>query len=100
LLLFNLVFSQDYLARARKVKEWGFIKTDGSWAINPQFEHASDFSEGLAAVRNNGEWGFINQQSSFIVNPQFEDVKDFKDDLAAVKKIRNGVSLISKVAGL
>ena len=60
LFLFNLVFSQDYLARARKDKEWGCIKTDGSWVINPQFEHIKDFSEGLAAVQKGGEWGFID----------------------------------------
>ena len=80
------VISQEYLARARKDKEWGCIDTKGTWVVNPQFEHIKDFSEGLAAVRKGGEWGFIDKTGSFIVNPQFEDVENFSEGLAAIKK--------------
>ena len=30
-------------------KKVGFIKDDGSWLIEPKFEKAGDFSDGLAA---------------------------------------------------
>ncbi len=36
-LLVNICFAQDQLARARADKEWGYIKTEGKWVINPQF---------------------------------------------------------------
>jgi len=29
---------------------WGYIDTTGNWAIEPQFDYAGDFSEGLTAV--------------------------------------------------
>ena len=31
----------------------------GTFVINPQFDRAWSFSEGLAAVRIGGKWGFI-----------------------------------------
>jgi hypothetical protein len=77
LFLFNILFSQDYLARVRKEKQWGCIHTDGSWAINPQFEHIHDFYEGLAAVQKNGEWGFVDGKGTWIINLQFPNAFPF-----------------------
>ena len=31
----------------------------GTFVINPQFDTAESFSDGLAAVRIDGKWGFI-----------------------------------------
>ena len=38
---------------------FGFVDTAGQWAIRPQFDAASDFSEGLALVRIRGDYRFI-----------------------------------------
>ena len=62
ILFFSIsVFSQAYLACARKEKDWGYIDETGKWAINPQFEHVHGFSEGLAAVQNNGELEIVRK---------------------------------------
>ena len=41
----------------------GFIDKTGSFVINPEFDSAESFSDGLAAVRigdyETGKWGFI-----------------------------------------
>ena len=79
-------FSQKYIACARSDKEWGYINEDGSWLINPQFEHVHNFSEGYAAMQKGGEWGFVDKTGRFAINPQFDDVSEFKDGLAAVRK--------------
>ena len=86
ILLVNICFAQDYLARARADKEWGYINTEGKWVINPQFTHVNDFSQGLAGVEKNGEWGFIDKDGDFRINPQFDNARDFSNGLAAVKK--------------
>jgi KWG Leptospira. len=55
------------------------------WVLEPQFENAQIFSEGLAAVRKDGKWGFINKNGEFVINPQFDGVLDFSDEYAAIK---------------
>ena len=37
----------------------GFIDKTGHYVINPQFDGASSFSDGLAAVRIGDKWGYI-----------------------------------------
>ncbi len=38
MMLVQLCFSQDYLARARSGKEWGYVNKKGDYIVNPQFE--------------------------------------------------------------
>ena len=47
----------------------GFLNQHGEFVIDPQFEAASSFSEGLAAVEIDDEWGFINKDSDIVINP-------------------------------
>ena len=36
-------------------------------AIQPQFDEATDFSEGLAAVKIGGKWGFVDKSGKFVI---------------------------------
>ena len=60
----------------------------GKFVINPQFDSANNFSEGLAAVRidddKTGKWGYIDKQGKMAINPQFDSAFDFREGLAAV----------------
>jgi len=58
----------------------------GQMVIKPQFDIASPFSEGLAAVRVAGESlsGYINKQGKFVINPKFEFAGQFSEGLAEV----------------
>ncbi len=64
---------------------WGFIEPDGRTAIEPQFEAARDFVEGLAAVKVIDKWGFVNMDGGLQVSPTYEECGDFSEGLAAVK---------------
>ncbi len=61
----------------------------GLLVINPQFDLAESFSDGLAAVRigdgKTGKWGFIDKDGKFVINPQFDAADDFHEGLAAVR---------------
>ncbi|HDS29982.1 MAG TPA: WG repeat-containing protein, partial [Firmicutes bacterium] len=52
----------------------GFIDKTGQYVINPQFDFAFDFSEGLAPVKIAEKWGFIDKTGQFVINPQFDGI--------------------------
>lgn len=62
----------------------GFIGRTGEFAIQPKFESAWDFQEGLAAVRTGGLWGFIDPRGAFAISPRFVEAHSFSEGLAAV----------------
>lgn len=64
--------------------DFGYTNAAGDWVIEPQFEAANPFFEGLAAVSVDRKWGFIDQNGAVVVEPQFNVVQDFSEGLAAV----------------
>jgi hypothetical protein len=55
----------------------GFIKKDGTWAIQPEFDAASDFQNGLSCVRVNKLWGLIDKNGKHIIEPIYNNLEDF-----------------------
>jgi hypothetical protein len=51
--------------------KWGFINTEGIVVIEPQYEDAKSFSNGLAAVQVDGKWGYINAENKLVIRNQF-----------------------------
>ena len=49
------VFSRGLAAAKEPGGKWGYLKPDGSWAIEPRFSRARAFTDGLAAVSEKGE---------------------------------------------
>ena len=50
---------------------YGYIDASGRIVVQPQFEGARDFSEGLAAVLLNGKWGFIGPSGKLVIVPEY-----------------------------
>ncbi len=65
--------------------KWGYKNKKGEIVIEPQFDYADDFSEGLAAIKIGGKWGYINKEGKYVINPEFDKVDYFSEGLAAVK---------------
>lgn len=66
----------DGLAFARGGK-WGFALTDGSVVIEPQYDGARSFSNGVAAVCKNGKWGFVNTGNTLVIDYLLDDASYF-----------------------
>lgn len=62
--------------------KYGFKDQNGKVIIEPQYDYAEDFSEGLGAVNigggltygNTGKWGFIDKTGKVVIPIEFENV--------------------------
>ncbi len=75
----NLLPKSDHLLPCRRNNQWGFIGTNGIWAISPRFEEVRPFSGRhwvspgrIAAVKVGNLWGFIDRFGRIVVTPRFE----------------------------
>ena len=73
---------------------FGFIDTNGEWAIPPMFDAVIDcgFTEGLCAVVEkdsgwNGKWGYIDTTGRFVIPPKYFLAGPFKNGVAPVQHI-------------
>jgi hypothetical protein len=65
----------------------GYIDRSGNIVIEPQFDGAGDFSEGLAVVatRKNGyAEGYIDETGKIVIEPRFDKAGEFSEGLAPV----------------
>jgi len=98
----NYSFSEGLVPVEIKGKT-GFMDRSGKLVIEPQFEDAEDFSEGLAPVKVHSEettwcpreesgsrkgftmkWGYIDKTGKLVIPAQYESVGAFSEGLAAI----------------
>jgi len=92
-------YFREGLARLVRDGKFGFFDKTGKPVIAPQFDFASPFSEGMAAVCmggksrvvgehrvwEGGKWGYINSRGELIIPMEFEEARDFENGRAEVK---------------
>lgn len=61
---------------------YGYVDENDNWVIQPQFDDAWDFQEGLGRVKRNGKQGFIKQDGSYLIEPIFIFAWDFENGLS------------------
>ena len=60
------------LAPVKKGGKWGYVDTAGKFVIQPRFNYAKSFSEGLAAANiGEGKWGYIDHSGKFVIPAKF-----------------------------
>lgn len=83
------MFSEG-LAKFQSGGKYGYIDKSGKVVIEPQYQIASDFSEGIASVRIDdgsrfGKWRYIDKTGKTVIdNPAFQDANSFNEGLARV----------------
>lgn len=68
------IYTQDGIIAVKQDGEWGFVDTSGEMVIQPQFQQARSFSNGLGAICQGGKWGFINLDGQVVIECQFSDI--------------------------
>mgnify|MGYP006334487577 CR=1 FL=1 len=70
-------FNDATYAAVKVNGKWGFVNKEGEMVIDPVYDDARSFSNGLAAVMIDGAWGFIDKNGELVINAIFCDAKDF-----------------------
>lgn len=70
----------------RDVKgKWGYINKKAEVIIEPHYERAGNFCEGLAVVRLNKKYGYITTDGTMVIEPQFDEEDSFSEGLARIR---------------
>ena len=72
----------------RSVRKYkcGYLDRDGLVAVEPAFDYAMPFSEGLAAVKIGNKWGYINLKGEMVIEPEYATAGKFDNGLAVVSR--------------
>ncbi len=62
--------------------KYGYIDYHGNIVIQPQFDSAHDFSDGLARVYFSNQWGYIDKTGQIVIKPKYELLGDFYNGYA------------------
>jgi uncharacterized lipoprotein YddW (UPF0748 family) len=80
-----------FICRALKIPGVPFQYVPGMEfvVIQPQFEQADSFSNGLARVKIGDKWGYIDTQGKLVIQPQLDEANSFFEEVALVRNYLN-----------
>lgn len=78
--------------------KWGFIDESGTFAINPVYDDARSFHEGLAAVKVDNHWGYIDPNENWVFPPRFKQAGNFSEGIARVKMGSGNITYYNREA--
>jgi len=71
----------------KKGEKWGFVRTDGTIAIEPRYIQAKSYCISLAPAFDGAKWGYVTSKGEWAIEPTFDDCNSFTDNgVAAVKE--------------
>lgn len=93
-LLFHLLSCDKFsgsselkLFPVRGTSEFQYVDSDGKIIINPQFNIATIFKDGLALVKSSGtdpKWGYISEDGKYTIMPNYLYATVFSENIAWV----------------
>ena len=57
--------------------KYGYKDGNGKETIQPKYDNAEYFSEGLASVAINSKWGFVDTAGKDVIQPKYDNVSRF-----------------------
>jgi hypothetical protein len=67
---------------------FGFIDSLGDVVVQPQFQEAGTYFEGLVRVRIDGLWGYADFAGQVVIPPRYRQAGDFHEGRARVRNLR------------
>ncbi len=91
---FISLFSQEILKETDPLfpilrnDKFGFVNREGKMVIEPRFDGANYFSEGLSCVKIGKKYGFIDKTGKFVIQPKYDLCLGFSDGIAMVQVVQ------------
>ncbi len=63
-------------------EKWGYIDKTGKILMEPKFEEARIFSDGMGRVKLNGKFGYVDATGKMVMEMNFTTAYDFSEGLA------------------
>jgi len=82
------IYSGTDIFAFEKDGKWGFVTSKGDVVIEPQYDCAKSFSNGVAAVQLVDKWGFINEDNQVVIDFIFEDADYFNKEDSCMVLVR------------
>lgn len=79
-------FHEGYVSFSKDGALWGFMDTNGAIAIEPGFEVAGQFWDGLAVVKLDGKYGFVDTSGNLAGKVEWDDALPCHEQRCAVKR--------------
>jgi len=64
--------------------KWGYVNREGELVIEPCYEDAGPFSNGMAPVKQTTQWGYIDRSGEIRIDTQYEEAGSFYKGTAPV----------------
>ena len=77
-------FAQTSLYPIKQGDKWGLINASGQVVVQPTFDEAKPFSEGMGRVRVKDKWGYVDSTGKLAIKPDFVLANDFSEGMARV----------------
>lgn len=74
----------DSIVKFCRQGKWGYKDWKGNVLIQPVYENAYSFHDGMACVEKDGMLGFINRQNELVIDYKYDSATSFSEGLAAV----------------
>ena len=65
--------------------KYGFVNDGGLVMIDPVYDQAYDFNNGMALVSKDDKYGYISENGNIVVQPKYEYASSFSCGYAVVK---------------
>ncbi len=77
-------FAGDLAPASEDGRRFGYIDRSGAWVIEPRFDHAFPFTEGLARVMVDSLYGYIDRSGELVIPNRYRNAGQFAEGLARV----------------
>ena len=74
-----------YLYMSPNTGKYGFVNDGGLVMIDPVYDQAYDFNNGMALVSKDDKYGYISENGNIVVQPKYEYASSFSCGYAVVK---------------
>lgn len=71
-----------------------FAQVGYTWVVNPAYEAAGDFSNGMAIVKKNGLLGAVNTEGKEVIPTEYVELNPFTEKVTSFKKANGKVGII------